>query len=81
MSHICNHESDYAFVRDTETGYYAEIAGWAGKRVCILSSASTVLKCKGSSRNACQKALYLKLSTVFITSALFLTLFSFFNLF
>lgn len=27
VSHICNHESDYPFVRDTEIGYYAEIAG------------------------------------------------------
>lgn len=72
MSHICNHESDYAFVRDTEIGYYAEIADQAGKRVYILSLESTVLKLKGSSRNAYQKALYLKSQTVFTTFSPFI---------
>lgn len=52
------------------------------KRVCILSLELTVLKLKGSSRNASQKALYLNLSLVFITSALSFTPFAFFfNLF
>lgn len=73
MSHICNHEPNYAFVRDTEIGYYAKIADQAGERVCILSLELAALKSKGSSRNTCQKALYLKLPTVFIIFALSLS--------